>query len=73
MNDFRASLACVLLVLGQLCLNSAIGNNTSVDFSIEMSAVLILAAAVVSCRRHLVVKLQLTMEALKQIFSSVNK
>jgi|GEM_PF-3759613 hypothetical protein len=49
MNDFRASLACVLLVLRQLCLTPAIENNLSV------------------------VKLRLTMEALKRIFSSVNK
>ena len=42
MKDFRASLGCVLLVLGQLCLKSEIEINLSVDFSFELSAVLTL-------------------------------
>ena len=40
MKDFRPSLACVLLVLGQLCLYSVIEINLSVEFSTELSAVL---------------------------------
>ena len=38
MKDFRASLGCVLLVLGQLCRKSEIEINLSVDFSVEVTA-----------------------------------
>jgi hypothetical protein len=51
MKDFRASLGCVLLVLGQLCLKSEIEINLSVDFSVELSAVLTIVGAVVFANR----------------------
>lgn len=51
MKDFRASLGCVLLVLGQLCLKSEIEINLSVDFSVEVSAVLTIVGAVVFANR----------------------
>ena len=51
MKDFRASLGCVLLVLGQLCLKSEIEINLSVDFSVELSAVLSIVGAVVFANR----------------------
>ena len=47
MKRFTASLACFLLVLGQLCLKSEIEINLSVDFSVELSAVLTIVGAVV--------------------------
>lgn len=51
MKDFRASLGYVLLVLGQLCLKSEIEINLSVDFSVELSAVLTIVGAVVFANR----------------------
>ena len=40
MQDFKPSLACFLIVLGQLCLMGEIEINLSVDLSVELSAVL---------------------------------
>ncbi len=40
MNRFIPSLAYFLIVLGQLCLNCELDFNLSVDFSLELSAVL---------------------------------
>mgnify|MGYP003374946329 CR=1 FL=1 len=40
MNRFTPSLAYFLIVLGQLCLNCELDFNLSVDFSLELSAVL---------------------------------
>ena len=48
MKPFTASLACFLIVLGQLCLKGEIEINLSVDFSLELSAVLTIAGAVFS-------------------------
>ncbi len=47
MKDFRASLGCVLLVLGQLCLKSEI----EINLSVELSAVLTIVGAVVFANR----------------------
>ena len=47
MKDFRASLGCVLLVLGQLCLKSEI----EINLSVELSAVLSIVGAVVFANR----------------------
>ena len=46
MKDFRPSLACFLIVLGQLCLNCELNFNLTVDFSLELSAVLTLVGVV---------------------------
>ena len=51
MHNLKPSLACFLIVLGQLCLMGEIEINLSVDFSIELSAVLTLAGAVVFANR----------------------
>lgn len=51
MKRFTPSLACFLIVLGQLCLKSEVEINLSVDFSFELSAVLTLAGAVVFANR----------------------
>lgn len=51
MKRFTPSLACFPIVLGQLCLMGEIEINLSVDFSIELSAVLTLAGAVVFANR----------------------
>lgn len=54
MKRFTASLACFLVVLGQLCLKGEIEINLSVDFSFELSelsAVLTLAGAAVFANR----------------------
>ena len=51
MKDFRASLGCFLIVLGQLCLKSEFEINLSVDISFELSAVLTFAGAVVFANR----------------------
>ena len=51
MHNPKPSLACFLIVLGQLCLMGEIEINLSVDFSIELSAVLTLAGAVVFANR----------------------
>ena len=51
MKHFKPSLACFLVVLGQLCLKGEIEINLSVDFSFELSAVLTLAGAVVFANR----------------------
>ena len=40
MKDLKPSLACFLIVLGQLCLMGEIEINLSVDLSVELSAVL---------------------------------
>ena len=47
MKDFSTSLACFLIVLGQLCLNFDLNFNLTVDFSIELSAVLTLVGVAV--------------------------
>ena len=47
MKDFRPSLAYFLIVLGQLCLNSAVEINLNVDISLQMSIVLTFAGVVV--------------------------
>ena len=51
MHDLKPSLACFLIVLGQLCLMGEIEINLSVDLSVELSAVLTLAGAVVFANR----------------------
>ena len=51
MKRFTPSLACFLIVLGQLCLKSEIEINLSVDFSVELSAVLTIVGAVVFANR----------------------
>lgn len=51
MHDLKPSLACVLLVLGQLCLMGEIEINLSVNFSVELSAVLTIGGAVVFANR----------------------
>lgn len=51
MKAFTPSLACFLIVLGQLCLKGEIEFNLSVDFSVELSAVLTIAGAVVFANR----------------------
>lgn len=51
MQHLKSSLACFLVVLGQLCLKGEIEINLSVDFSFELSAVLTLAGAVVFANR----------------------
>ena len=51
MPHFKTSLACVLIVLGQLCLNSHVEINLTVDFSLELSAVLTIAGAAVFAKR----------------------
>lgn len=38
MKRFTPSLACFLVVLGQLCLKSEVEINLSVDFSVEVTA-----------------------------------
>ena len=43
MKRFTPSLACFLIVLGQLCLMGEIEINLSVDLSVELSAVLTLS------------------------------
>ena len=40
MHNLKPSLACFLIVLGQLCLIGEIEINLSVDLSVELSAVL---------------------------------
>ena len=40
MHHLKSSLACFLIVLGQLCLNIDCDFNLTVDFSVELSAVL---------------------------------
>ncbi|MBS6615307.1 MAG: hypothetical protein KH305_03530 [Sutterella wadsworthensis] len=47
MKRFTPSLACFLIVLGQLCLMGEIDINLSLDFSVELSAVLTIARVVV--------------------------
>ena len=51
MKRFTPSLACFLIVLGQLCLMGEIEINLSVDLSVELSAVLTIAGAVVFANR----------------------
>ena len=52
MKDFSTSLACFLIVLGQLCLNFDLNFNLTVDFSIELSAVLtLIGVAVLTIRK----------------------
>ena len=51
MHNLKPSLACFLIVLGQLCLMGEIEINLSVDLSVELSAVLTLAGAVVFANR----------------------
>ena len=51
MQNLKPSLACFLIVLGQLCLMGEIEINLSVDLSVELSAVLTLAGAVVFANR----------------------
>ena len=46
MPQFTPSLACFLIVLGQLCLNCELNFNLTVDFSLELSAVLTLVGVV---------------------------
>ena len=48
---FTPSLAGFLIVLGQLCLMGEIEINLSVDLSVELSAVLTIAGAVVFANR----------------------
>ena len=51
MHDLKPSLACFLIVLGQLCLMGEIEINLSVNFSVELSAVLTIVGAVVFANR----------------------
>lgn len=51
MKDFRASLACFLVVLGQLCLIGGIEINHSVEISISVGLVLTILGAVVFYRK----------------------
>lgn len=51
MKLFTPSLACFLVVVGQLCLKGEIEINFSVDFSLELSAVLTITGAVVFANR----------------------
>ena len=51
MQNLKPSLACFLIVLGQLCLMGESEINLSVDLSVELSAVLTLAVAVVFANR----------------------
>lgn len=51
MHDLKPSLACFLIVFGQLCLMGEIEINLSVNFSVELSAVLTIVGAVVFANR----------------------
>lgn len=51
MKLFTPSLAYFLVVVGQLCLKGEIEINFSVDFSLELSAVLTITGAVVFANR----------------------
>ena len=51
MHDLKPSLACFLIVLEQLCLMGEIEINLSVNFSVELSAVLTIVGAVVFANR----------------------
>ena len=51
MKRFTPSLACFPIVLGQLCLMGEIEINLSVNFSVELSAVLTIVGAVVFANR----------------------
>ena len=51
MHNPKPSLASFLIVLGQLCLMGEIEINLSVDLSVELSAVLTIAGAVVFANR----------------------
>lgn len=51
MQHLKSSLACFLVVLGQLCLMGEIEINCSVDFSIYVGGVLTILGAVVFYRK----------------------
>lgn len=51
MKRFKPSLACFLVVLGQLCLIGELEINCSVEFSMHVSGVLTIVGAVIFYRK----------------------